>query len=470
MIFSGGVTPVESAFTIIGLVNCKYLMDFIFRQTPIGAIIFLIGLFASILEVRRKGRAEFLWHYLWLFFGLWLVFVAVSRPVPQTTSRMEAAGTADTSTATVMNQYGSAGGQISPAVAAMVEVTGLFFDGCVSVITPKNMADDFNYLINPFLLPKAMAVAKNTIAEGILTLGLRKELRNFIGSAYGAAVAKYERSGQGQTTKDKPLWPGDPRLYGNMTPRGRTEWGDLDQKLRDYAETALPDQIKSILSAQFNDDASGSSWQEMFVKSLFTVEGKRFLETLTESVALREKQSGLAMTGEITGRLVAHGAAYAGAAGGLVHTETLKQSMLGYYPFVVGYAIMFTLALFPFTLIICIVTRTLKPLVMWGVIVIWVKSWNLTWALLYYGSLVFASVANKIYPGSFGLAQAPFFWNATNYCIIMAPVISLFTITGSLWGVGALVTAVTLHSSKQSETTISNVGSAAKDSISGGGG
>ena len=43
-----GISPTEAAFEVIGLVNAKSIIDFLFFETKIGLAVFLIGLLTTL--------------------------------------------------------------------------------------------------------------------------------------------------------------------------------------------------------------------------------------------------------------------------------------------------------------------------------------------------------------------------------------------------------------------------------------
>ncbi|MDD4955347.1 MAG: hypothetical protein PHP17_04835, partial [Candidatus Omnitrophica bacterium] len=59
-----GISPTEAAFEVVGLVNAKSIMDFLFFETKVGLAIFLIGLMVSLWRSVKETNFSILWSYL----------------------------------------------------------------------------------------------------------------------------------------------------------------------------------------------------------------------------------------------------------------------------------------------------------------------------------------------------------------------------------------------------------------------
>ena len=51
-----GISPTEAAFEVIGLVNAKSIIDFLFLDTKIGVVAFLIGILTALWEIGKGKR------------------------------------------------------------------------------------------------------------------------------------------------------------------------------------------------------------------------------------------------------------------------------------------------------------------------------------------------------------------------------------------------------------------------------
>ena len=87
-----GVSPVEAAFEVIGLVNAKSIMDFLFFDTQVGVVVFLIGFLSSLWRSVREADFSALWSFLIIFFILLFIFIKPMLNLEDATSTMEQAG------------------------------------------------------------------------------------------------------------------------------------------------------------------------------------------------------------------------------------------------------------------------------------------------------------------------------------------------------------------------------------------
>ncbi len=69
------ISPTEAAFEVIGLVNAKSIMDFLFFETKIGLAIFLIGLMVSLWRSVKETHFSILWSYLMMFCVFLFIFI-----------------------------------------------------------------------------------------------------------------------------------------------------------------------------------------------------------------------------------------------------------------------------------------------------------------------------------------------------------------------------------------------------------
>ena len=93
-----GISPTEAAFEVIGLVNAKSIIDFLFFETQIGLAVFLIGFLTSLWRSVKETDFSILWSYLMMFCILLFIFIKPMANLENATSTMEAAGWKGTST------------------------------------------------------------------------------------------------------------------------------------------------------------------------------------------------------------------------------------------------------------------------------------------------------------------------------------------------------------------------------------
>ena len=87
-----GISPTEAAFEVVGLVNAKSIIDFLFFETKIGLAVYLIGLLTALWRSVKETDFSILWSYLIMFCILLLIFIKPMASLEDATSTMEAAG------------------------------------------------------------------------------------------------------------------------------------------------------------------------------------------------------------------------------------------------------------------------------------------------------------------------------------------------------------------------------------------
>ena len=152
-----GVSPVEAAFEVIGLVNAKSIMDFLFFDTQIGVAVFFIGLLTSLWKSVRETNFSALGSFLIVFFILLFVFIKPMLNLEDATSTMEEAGWKGDSTAQALKDTFFDTGKTKAGSLGLVFISEIYNSivyGTVSAITKVTQQGNFNYLNNPFIVNK----------------------------------------------------------------------------------------------------------------------------------------------------------------------------------------------------------------------------------------------------------------------------------------------------------------------------
>ena len=188
-----GITPIDTAFEIIGLCNCYQLTHYIFLGTLAGAAIFALGFIFSIWAVVTKGSLRPFFTFLILFFTLWALFVVPSAPVPTVTSSMEQRGYTDLTTSSILNS-GTTGsltnnnGNVNPTLETISNMFGSFVTGAIGAVDLGASNGQANYLKNPMAVAKIVAIMNDMVAGGIKDQKLSQEVTNFYKSSYLPAL------------------------------------------------------------------------------------------------------------------------------------------------------------------------------------------------------------------------------------------------------------------------------------------
>ena len=147
-----GISPTEAAFEVIGLVNAKSIMDFLFFGTKIGLAVFLIGLLTALWRAIRETDFSILWSYLIMFCILLFIFIKPMASLENATSTMEAAGWKGTSTQDSLKEAFIDTGKTQASSLGLVFISqgyNAIVYGTISAITQVTQQKDFNYLNNP---------------------------------------------------------------------------------------------------------------------------------------------------------------------------------------------------------------------------------------------------------------------------------------------------------------------------------
>jgi len=92
MASSFGISPMEAAFEVVGLVNCKQIMNFLFVDTRIGVAIVLVGYILSFIQTFKKQDFSYLFSYFFMSIALWALFIKPVVNFGDTRSAMEKEG------------------------------------------------------------------------------------------------------------------------------------------------------------------------------------------------------------------------------------------------------------------------------------------------------------------------------------------------------------------------------------------
>ena len=232
-----GVSPTEASFEIIGLVNAKSIMDFLFFDTQVGVVVFFIGFLVSLWRSVRETDFSPLWGFLMMFFILLFIFIKPMANLEDTTSTMEQAGWKGDNTAQSLKDTFFDTGRTKAGSLGLVlisEAYNALVYGTVAAITRVTQDKDFNYLNNPFIVNKVSLYLQHFSAERIKDNALRKDLEEFLKNDYPQTLGRMINNGNTQTNITKKWWPGDEEVIANYDDGQKKRWEDLDSRLNDY--------------------------------------------------------------------------------------------------------------------------------------------------------------------------------------------------------------------------------------------
>ena len=441
-----GVSPVEAAFEVIGLVNAKSIMDFLFFDTQVGVAIFLIGFLSSLWRSVREADFSALGGFLIVFFILLFIFIKPMLNLEDATSTMEEAGWKGDSTAQALKDTFFDTGKTKAGSLGLVFISEIYNSivyGTVNAITRVTQQSNFNYLNNPFIVNKISLYLQHFSAGRIKDNALRKDLEDFLKNDYPQTIGRMINNSANQPDMTKKWWPGDDEVVANYDDAQGKRWKDIDARLETYIKENL-DTVSSYgpLANLLID------YKALKIKLLATN-----MENSAQDIAFNVSGYGIPSVAPIISwatRQPAKWLAYASSFIGQFFSTTLAEFMIKTLPYLEGYAVMIIYSLFPFTLILCLLFGSLTILKEYFVYLFWVKSWVIIWALIHYASLYMSALQTKLLSGTSGswFFEKPYFNVVTGVLLVMSPGIAWFMTKGVLSGIGEAASALTLHADK----------------------
>jgi hypothetical protein len=441
-----GVSPTEAAFEVIGLVNAKSIIDFLFFETRIGAAVFLIGLLISLWRSVRETDFSVLWGFLIMLCILLIIFIKPMANLEDVTSTMEEAGWKGDSTMESLKDTFFDDGKTRAGSLGLVLISEMYNSvvyGTINAITKVTQQKDFNYLNNPFIVNKVSLYLHHFSAEGIKDNALRKDIEDFLRNDYPQTLGRMINNGKTQAKITKKWWPGDEEVVANYDEEALKRWEDLDVRLNYHIRA--------------NTDTLGVSGP---LASLFI----NYKAIKIKLLAGHVQKSAQDMVSDTTGygiepqtsriswlmKQPAGWLAYISSFVGQFFSTTLAEFMIKALPYLQGYAVMIIYSLFPFTLLLCFLFGTMDILKEYFIYLFWVKSWVIIWALIHYAAIYMSTMQAKLASGatSSWFFDRSYFNTVTGVLLVMSPGIAWFMTKGVLSGIGEAATALTLHADK----------------------
>ncbi|PIP19793.1 MAG: hypothetical protein COX41_01090 [Candidatus Omnitrophica bacterium CG23_combo_of_CG06-09_8_20_14_all_41_10] len=441
-----GISPTEAAFEVVGLVNAKSIIDFLFFETQIGAVVFLIGMLTALWRSVKETDFSVLWSYLMMFCILLFIFIKPMTGLEDATSTMEAAGWKGTSTQEALKDIFIDTGKARASSLGLVLISqgyNAIVYGTVSAITKVTQQKDFNYLNNPFIINKVSLYLRHFSSEGIKKdNALRKELEDFLKNDYPQTLGRMINNGKTQVAITKKWWPGDEEVITNYDLDQRKRWEALDLRLTDYIKTEIG---KLGAKGPFTD--LFIDYKAIKIKLLAGHAEKAATDIVSNMTGygIEPKSASLSWIMRQPASLLAYASSFVGQ----FFSTTLSEFMIKALPYLQGYAVMIIYSLFPFTLLLCLLFGTFSILKEYFIYLFWVKSWVIIWALIHYAAVYMSTLQAKLGSGtSSWFFEKPYFNTITGVLLVMSPGIAWFMTKGVLSGIGEAATALTLHADK----------------------
>jgi hypothetical protein len=451
-----GISPTEAAFEVIGLVNAKSIIDFLFFETKIGLAVFLIGLLTTLWRSVKETDFSVLWSFLIMFCILLFIFIKPMANLENASSTMEAAGWKGSTTQEALKDAFIDSGKSRTGSLGLVLISQTYNSiifGTINAITKVTQQKDFNYLNNPFIVNKVSLYLQHFSSEGIKKDNvLRKDLEDFLKNDYPQTLGRMVNNGKNQKSITKKWWPGDEEVIMNYDLEQRKRWEALDLKLTEYIKKEI-DKLgaKGPFANLFIDYkaikirllAGHTEKSATDIASNMTGYGIE-PNTVRLSWIMKQPASWLAYISSFVGQFF---------------STTLAEFMIKALPYLQGYAVMIIYSLFPFTLLLCLLFGTFNILKEYFIYLFWVKSWVIVWALIHYAAVYMSTLQARLGSGtSSWFFEKPYFNTVTGVLLVMSPGIAWFMTKGVLSGIGEAATALTLHADKGAGKVGSKIG------------
>lgn len=347
----------------------------------------------------------------------------------------------------------------SSVLAFISRLTNNLVFGVTSVIDKLAGSDGFNYLHSPFLMNKVMIHMQSFVFAPIIDKALDNQLSEFIDDHYLPTLNKMEEEGLINSDNAVYLWPGKGFVVSHYTGEGKVAWSDLHKKLQLYVVQSgvakryqfYVDKIKKIqnsnpiaekfdredtssdiliialLNKKFIDDASSRAY---VIDKGFSYQGSH--GALDMANKLYQSKSNFA-----AGILVRGGEYFAH-----IFSSAGLQFFLAGLPYLQGLLSLLLFSMFPAVIILCILSASLKHLLLFLKTLIHIKSWHIILAIISNASRFVLEIQARIMPTSDYVIDRPIYNIITFLFMIASPALSYFLINGVLEGVGGVSSAL----------------------------
>jgi hypothetical protein len=441
-----GISPTEAAFEVIGLVNAKSIMDYMFFETQIGLAVFLIGMLTALWRSVKDTDFSVLWSFLMMFCAFLFIFIKPMASLEDASSTMEAAGWKGNTTQEALKNTFIDTGKTQAGSLGLVLVSQAYNSivyGTITAITKVTQQKDFNYLNNPFIINKVSLYLQNFSGERIKDNALRKDLEDFLKNDYPQTLGRMVNNGKTEANMTKKWWPGDDEVVGNYDLDQKKRWEALDSRLTDY------------IKAEINKLGAIDPFANLFID--YKAIKIRLLAGHAEKSAqdIASDMTGYGINPQTASlswimKQPAGWLAYISSIVGQFFSTTLAEFMIKALPYLQGYAVMIIYSLFPFTLLLCLLFGTIGILKEYFIYLFWVKSWVIIWALIHYAAVYMSTLQAKLATGTTTawFFDKPYFNTVTGVLLVMSPGIAWFMTKGVLSGIGEAASALTIHADK----------------------
>lgn len=261
-----GITPVDAAFEVMGLVQAENLMRFLFLETLIGKAVFAIGFWISLKGALAGGNLKSILIYVLIFFSLWFVVVVPKGRVGRVRCAMEASGLSVGTTEEVLRKNG----YFEKDTILLLDVFSTVITGLAKgmvVVMDRIERKATTYLEEPMERSLLVIKTRRALDGGVVDLALRERVVFFCQAHFVPAMRRHEEK-SGQVSEVR--WPGNKEVMAVYTNEAREEWNGLKEEIFRMLNTK--EEVFSKAFERFEGFEDKEAAKEKVLKEFFNQE------------------------------------------------------------------------------------------------------------------------------------------------------------------------------------------------------
>ena len=231
-----GVTPIESAYEVIGLTNNYVITTYLFRESPWGSLFFTAGFFIALSKFYASNNFMNLGKFFIVSFLALMLFILPTSNISNISSSMETAGNFEQIKANDLFTSGTKNDNANAVLTFFSRLYNNLILGTIGALDKVSGKEGYSYLQSPFLMNKVMLQMQNFLKADISDPALRKSVENFIDKHYLPTLNKMEEKGIIKVDNIPFLWPGSQLVIDHYSDEGKKLWPVLHENLKIYIQ------------------------------------------------------------------------------------------------------------------------------------------------------------------------------------------------------------------------------------------
>ncbi len=406
-----GITPVDSALSVLGLNLSQGLMDFLFQESKIGYLCFCIGFCYQIYRCTKEVNYWPLLRHFCIFIACLITVGTSTRHEENISSAWEAYCPANhasrdssicappaLSTETLKSKIFNPHQRGSKEMPALLSFLGQSFDlftiGIISALS-RLMPDDFQYLKYPFDIQDRALDLQRKVKLGIADLSLKQKAQDFIYTHYLPALILVKNT-SADPVKDLSIHGfSSTTIINKYSPDVKAQWEGLKTRIQHAInmDTTWPE-IKLMLDRRYPQQ--GNTHRDNYF-----IDAVMFNEVKALDKEYAQKSNWLWQA---------------------------AQGLLQSYPYAQGMANLSLYVFFPVVLCLILTFARVDFLLCWIKSLVWVKLWVLTACLAYWASLLIANAQAQLAGGIKWFWQEPYFALGAGVLVYFTPLMMFFLV------------------------------------------